>query len=124
MKTIHLYNHRFRNLSVKQIWVAIPLTLLVASAVWFSTSWQQLVVAILLLIAAYYALKLLIKQSTVGYTLTATHFQQHFSKGGWVVSWHNISKIGVCQYHQEGWYQPLPWIGIKLKDYDLSLIHI
>ncbi|OLQ90235.1 hypothetical protein BIY22_04345 [Vibrio panuliri] len=118
MKTIHLYNHRFRNLSVKQIWVAIPLTLLVASAVWFSTSWQQLVVAILLLIAAYYALKLLIKQSTVGYTLTATHFQQHFAKGGWVVGWHNISKIGVCQYHQEGWYQPLPWIGIKLKDYD------
>ncbi|OLQ93819.1 hypothetical protein BIY21_10905 [Vibrio ponticus] len=118
MKTLHLYNHPLRNISLKQLWVVTPVALILFAIVWFAQSWQQLIVGILMLIAAYYALKLLIKQSTVGYTLTSTHFQQHFAKGGWVVSWSNISKIGLCQHHHDGWYQPLPWIGIKLKDYE------
>ncbi|GAK82737.1 hypothetical protein JCM19238_280 [Vibrio ponticus] len=118
MKTIHLYNHRFRNISLKQIWVATPVAVMAASIVWFATNWQQLIVGFLLLITAYYALKKLVEQSTVAYTLTATHFQQHFAKGGWVVSWHNVQKIGICQHHHDGWYQPLPWIGIKLINYE------
>ncbi|WP_070965527.1 DUF2982 domain-containing protein [Vibrio sonorensis] len=59
----------------------------------------------------------LIRKGTVQYTLTPTHFQQHLFKGGWVVKWNNISKIGVCHYQQDGWQEPLPWIGIKLKSY-------
>ncbi|WP_162046202.1 DUF2982 domain-containing protein [Vibrio taketomensis] len=117
MKTLHLYNHRIKTLGLHQPFVAIAITILVAAVIWFSTQWQQFIVGILLIIAAFFSLKHFIKQSTVGYTLTATHFQQHFAKGGWVVHWKNISKLGICQCHTDGWYQPLPWIGIKLKDY-------
>ncbi len=59
----------------------------------------------------------LMLRSRVMFTLTPTHFQQHFYKGGWVLKWNNIQKIGLCTYEQDGWHQPLPWIGIKVKDY-------
>ncbi|MBA5761594.1 DUF2982 domain-containing protein [Vibrio sp. 404] len=117
MKTVHLYNHPFRNLSLRQPWVLLPVAVIFLAIIWFANNWQQLVIGILLLIAAFYAFKFLLRQSTVGYTLTATHFQQHFAKGGWVVKWSNIHRIGICQFNNEGWYQPLPWIGIKLNDY-------
>ncbi|MEF1230467.1 DUF2982 domain-containing protein, partial [Vibrio fortis] len=68
---------------------------------------------ILLLVAGYY----LMLRSRVLFTLTPTHFQQHFYKGGWVLKWSNIEKIGLCTYQQDGWHQPLPWIGIKIRDY-------
>ncbi|WP_428772370.1 DUF2982 domain-containing protein [Vibrio sp.] len=74
-----------------------------------------LVLTVLLLLAMY--IYILIVRSRVSYTLTATHFQQHLYKGGWVVKWTNISQIGICQYDQDGWQTPLPWIGIKLKHY-------
>ncbi|BDR13103.1 hypothetical protein VspSTUT11_10790 [Vibrio sp. STUT-A11] len=60
---------------------------------------------------------MMIKKSQVSFTLTATHFQQHLFKGGWVVRWCNIESIGICSYQQEGWYQPLPWVGVRLKHY-------
>jgi hypothetical protein len=66
-----------------------------------------------LLAAGYY----LMLRSRVMFTLTSTHFQQHFYKGGWVLKWSNIEKIGMCTYEQDGWHQPLPWVGIKIKDY-------
>ena len=56
-------------------------------------------------------------RSRVMFTLTPTHFQQHFYKGGWVLKWSNIEKIGLCTYEQDGWHQPLPWVGIKMTDY-------
>lgn len=59
----------------------------------------------------------LMLKGQVAYTLTATHLQQHFYQGGWVVKWNNISQIGVCSYEREGWHQPLPWVGIRLKHY-------
>ena len=68
---------------------------------------------IVLLVAGYY----LMLRSRVLFTLTPTHFQQHFYKGGWVLKWSNIEKIGLCTYQQDGWHQPLPWIGIKIRDY-------
>ncbi|WP_102404904.1 DUF2982 domain-containing protein [Vibrio sp. 10N.261.55.A7] len=57
------------------------------------------------------------QRAKVSYTLTATHFQQHLYRGGWVVKWTNIERIGLCQLDRDGFQQPLPWIGIKLKDY-------
>lgn len=61
----------------------------------------------------------LYRRSQVGYTLTATHFQQHLFKGGWSLQWHNIQRFGQCVYRdRDGWTHPLPWIGFKLTDYD------
>jgi hypothetical protein len=50
-------------------------------------------------------------------TLTATHLQQHFFKGGWVVRWSDVNSVGPCTQLQEGWHKPLPWVGIRLNDY-------
>ena len=57
-------------------------------------------------------------RAVVKFTLTATHLQQHLYKGGWVTQWCNIEKIGHCFYtDKDGWQHPLPWVGIKLKNY-------
>ncbi|MHA2938247.1 DUF2982 domain-containing protein [Vibrio sp. RC27] len=65
------------------------------------------------LIAWFIIQKLLVK-----YTMTPSHFQQHFFKGGWVVKWNNISSIEMCYIDQQGYSHPLPWIGIRLKQPD------
>jgi hypothetical protein len=73
-----------------------------------------LVIAITIILTAC-ALWWLICKSHVILTLSATHLQQHLYRGGWVVKWNNISALGLCYYHHQGWQQPLPWIGIRLK---------
>ncbi|AIU67115.1 DUF2982 domain-containing protein [Vibrio coralliilyticus] len=117
MQTLHLTNQPIRLSSPIAKILATIASIVLISLVMFSPDFQQAVltlVAILSLLGFGY---LLILKSTVSYTLTATHFQQHLFKGGWVVKWSNVSKIGICHYDQEGWQQPLPWIGIKLKHY-------
>ncbi|NOH61650.1 DUF2982 domain-containing protein [Vibrio sp. RE88] len=117
MQTLHLTNQPIRLSSPIARFLAIVASIVLISLVMFSPDFQQAIltlVAILSLLGFGY---LLILKSTVSYTLTATHFQQHLFKGGWVVKWSNVSKIGICHYDQEGWQQPLPWIGIKLKHY-------
>ncbi|NRF28412.1 DUF2982 domain-containing protein [Vibrio coralliilyticus] len=117
MQTLHLTNQPIRLSSPIAKILATIASIVLISLVMFSPDFQQAIltlVAILSLLGFGY---LLILKSTVSYTLTATHFQQHLFKGGWVVKWSNVSKIGICHYDQEGWQQPLPWIGIKLKHY-------
>ncbi|KGK19921.1 DUF2982 domain-containing protein [Vibrio navarrensis] len=117
MQTLQLCNYDFSLNSAKGrglIGGFLAAALLLLS---ISTSWLQAFVAItLLLFLALLGIYLMLR-SQVKYTLTATHFQQHLFKGGWVVKWRNIEKIGVCTVETQGWHQPLPWIGIKLKDY-------
>ena len=117
MQTRHLSNHPIRWVKYSKVWTGLLLSACFTSLIWFSSSAQQFIVGLLLLITITYAARWLIKQGTVAYTLTVTHFQQHFFKGGWVLQWKNISHIGICQYETQGWYQPLPWIGIKIKSY-------
>ncbi|CAM3950294.1 DUF2982 domain-containing protein [Vibrio neonatus] len=52
----------------------------------------------------------------IRYTLTDSHFQQHTYKGGWVVQWHNVTALGLCQSHNPAAPANLPWIGIRLND--------
>lgn len=59
----------------------------------------------------------LLKQAKMSFTLTQTHLQQHTHKGGWLLSWQNISQIDVCTYDHQGWHTPLPWIGIRINHY-------
>lgn len=117
MQTLQLCNYDFSLNSAKGRGLVggfLAAALLLLS---LSTSWLQAFVAItLLLFLALLGIYLMLR-SQVKYTLTATHFQQHLFKGGWVVKWRNIEKIGVCTVETQGWHQPLPWIGIKLKDY-------
>ena len=117
MQTLHLTNQPLNMRSPMAKIVSWLFIIGIIFLLMFSPCWQQ---ALLTLIAVCSVLgfgHLMIQKATVGYTLTATHFQQHLFKGGWVVKWSNVSKIGICHYDQEGWQQPLPWIGIKLKHY-------
>ncbi|MGF1723891.1 DUF2982 domain-containing protein [Photobacterium nomapromontoriensis] len=52
------------------------------------------------------------------FTLTFMHIQFHCQHGGWVARWKNIDKIGQAEIGVDGWYQPIPWVGIRLKEYE------
>ncbi|ERB63970.1 DUF2982 domain-containing protein [Vibrio coralliilyticus OCN008] len=117
MQTLHLTNQPIRLSSPIAKILATIASIVLISLVMFSPDFQQAVLTLVAILSMLGFGYLLILKSTVSYTLTATHFQQHLFKGGWVVKWSNVSKIGICHYDQEGWQQPLPWIGIKLKHY-------
>lgn len=53
----------------------------------------------------------------LGFTLTSSHFQQHFYRGGWVLRWQNIKRIHSLEYNLNGFTVPIRWIGIEIKDY-------
>lgn len=124
METIHLTNQPFVFSTVTLRWLAGIAAIASLLLLLYFPSWQQAVLTIVALAALFGFGYVLILKSTVRFTLTATHFQQHLFKGGWVIKWSNVSKIGVCTYEQEGWHQPLPWIGIKLKHYSPYLTSI
>ncbi len=117
MPTIHFANHHFDLRSRYAKLIGLFALVLSLGLVFWSSSWQQSLFAVTAIAALLILGYVLIRKSRVSYTLTSTHFQQHLFRGGWVVKWNNISKIGVCTYEQDGWHRPLPWIGIKLKIY-------
>ncbi|MEZ8143551.1 hypothetical protein A1OK_16250 [Enterovibrio norvegicus FF-454] len=60
----------------------------------------------------------IIDQQNLSFSLSEMHLQHHTPKGGWSVRWRDIREIGIPSVSQEGWHQPMPWIGIRLKDYE------
>ncbi|MGY3569482.1 DUF2982 domain-containing protein [Vibrio paucivorans] len=118
MQTLHLSNQLIKVNPFSNKFVLFAAILLISTVVFLS---PDLPLALMIIGCGAFIITLchiLILKSTVSYTLTSTHFQQHLYKGGWVVKWSNISKIGICCCDSEGWQQPLPWIGIKLKHYE------
>ncbi len=117
METLYLTNSHFKsNSPITRITLLIA-ALITLSLVMIAPGWKQAMLSVILMVIIIGFAVLLIKKSEVAFTLTATHFQQHLFKGGWVVRWRNIESIGICRYQQDGWYQPLPWIGVRLKHY-------
>ncbi|WP_084722289.1 DUF2982 domain-containing protein [Photobacterium aquae] len=57
-------------------------------------------------------------------TLTFMHLQFHSHYGGWLAKWHNIERIGQASVQTDGWYEPIPWVGVSLKNYDPFLTAI
>lgn len=117
MQTQHLTNISFDYGSplTKRVAIAATLFALLLVAL-MQTLTQALLIwcgVAVLLSTGYY----LLEQARVRFTMTDTHFQQHLFKGGWVVTWNNISEISLCHYQRDGWCEPMPWIGIRLKDY-------
>lgn len=75
----------------------------------------------LLLLAAVTLLIIGIKQAQdpeVSFTLTFMHLQFHSPYGGWLARWRNIAEIGPATVAYQGWHQPIPWVGVRLKEYD------
>ncbi|MEF1291794.1 DUF2982 domain-containing protein [Vibrio sp. M260118] len=124
METVHLTNQPFVFSSITVKWISGMFALGCLFLLLYAPGWQQaLLTAIAIVMFVGFGYVLILK-GTVKFTLTATHFQQHLFKGGWVVKWSNIEKIGICTYQKDGWHQPLPWIGIKLKHYSPYLTSI
>ncbi len=118
METLYLTNSHFKSDSPITRITLLIIDLITLSLVLIATSWKQAILSVIVMCIIVGFIIMMIKKSQVAFTLTATHFQQHLFKGGWVVRWRDIESIGICHYHQqEGWYQPLPWIGIRLKHY-------
>lgn len=117
MQTLQLSNHNFNLESSMAKLIGGVVFVIVFFLIGLSTGWQQTLLTLAVMLGILGFSYLVIAKSRVAYTLTSTHFQQHLYKGGWVVKWSNIEKIGVCTHHVDGWHQPLPWIGIKLKHY-------
>ncbi len=117
MRTIHFANHHFDLTSRYAKLIGIGSLIIALGFIVWAPNWQQSIIAVVGIITLLTTGYWLIRKSRVGYTFTPTHIQQHLFRGGWVLKWNNISKIGVCTFEQDGWHQPLPWIGIKLKRY-------
>lgn len=124
MKTIHVSNFDF-DLKSRRIQLVILLYIIIALVVimFAATFTLAMIFAVLFCSFGIFTYWLILK-SQVRFTFTSTHFQQHLFKGGWVIKWNNISQIDICTYHYHGWYQPLPWIGIRLKHYSPFLDNI
>ncbi|MEZ8101479.1 DUF2982 domain-containing protein [Vibrio bivalvicida] len=124
MQTVHLTNQPFVFSSITVKWLTGIFTLGCLFLLLYAPGWQQALLTAVTVAALIGFGYVLVLKSTVRFTLTATHFQQHLFKGGWVIKWTNVQKIGICTYEQEGWHQSLPWIGIKLKHYSPYLTSI
>lgn len=117
MQTVHLTNHPFLISPITSRWLVGLFVIGFLFLMLYAPGWQQAVLTVIAVLCLLGFGYLLVLKSTVQFTLTASHFQQHLFKGGWVLKWNNIQKIGICHYDQEGWQQPLPWIGVKIKNY-------
>ncbi|MGY0613697.1 DUF2982 domain-containing protein [Vibrio sp. FJH11] len=117
METLHLTNSHFKSDSPVTRITLMLAALITLVLVLIAPGWKQAMLSVILMAIIVGFAVLMIKKSQVRFTLTATHFQQHLFKGGWVVRWRNVESIGICSYQQDGWYQPLPWIGVRLKHY-------
>lgn len=118
METLHFSNHNYSLRSPIVVKIASATFCGTVLGLFFVSNMAQGIVLVLaattLCVLGYF----LLLKSRVSFTFTATHMQQHFAKGGWVLKWENIEKIGRCYYQIEGWQKPLPWIGIKIRDYE------
>ncbi|MGP8307610.1 DUF2982 domain-containing protein [Vibrio sp. YIC-376] len=117
METLHLTNSHFKSDSPITRITLMLVALITLFLVLIAPGWKQAMLSVILMSIIVGFAILMIKKSQVAFTLTSTHFQQHLFKGGWVVRWRNVESIGICSYEQDGWYQPLPWIGVRLKHY-------
>nr|WP_086938289.1 DUF2982 domain-containing protein [Thaumasiovibrio occultus] len=65
-----------------------------------------------------------LRQPAISLSLTPMHLQLHHRVGGWSVRWHSLITIEQLQLERDGWYEPIPWVGLKLKSYDDILCRI
>ncbi len=117
MDTLHLSNHHYTWDSPTVRMLAGVGALVCFCFLLLSPSWEHawLFIAIFASVSGF--AYLMLQKSRVTFTLTSTHLQQHLFKGGWVLRWANVERIGICTQHQEGWHKPLPWIGLRVKEY-------
>lgn len=116
MQTKHLFQAQPR----LPTWFQYLLWALILIITFFIDSHLNTKVAALFFIASLLsvlAIKEYVYSQKLGFSLTDSHFQQHFYRGGWVLRWQNIRRIDVIEYQHQDWTTPLPWVGIDIKNY-------
>ena len=76
------------------------------------------IAAILLVAGLGFYLSYLSQRSRLAFSLSRYHVQYHCSKGGWSLPWQSITQISIPTVSHEGWHQPLPWLGLRLANYE------
>ncbi|MDR9825571.1 DUF2982 domain-containing protein [Vibrio sp. FNV 38] len=117
MKTVHINNRAKISQSIILkligIMIGLALVLLFFMAPSLDTALISLVTAVVAIAMTYH----IMRKAYNGFTLTSTHLQQHRIKGGWLLAWDNIEKLGQCEESLKDWQHPLPWVGIRVKNY-------
>ena len=119
METLHIQSDKITT----KHYIGLVATIMTITLVFLGYFSQQLsgvgvfIIMVLMIIVLLAVIKF-INTLTVGFTLTFMHCQYHSHYGGWTTTWHNIANIGHATLGSQGWQTSLPWIGIRLKNYD------
>lgn len=119
METLHIHTEKLTPKHYIGLFVAIVMITL-AFISYFKSQLSALSVSIMVILMMLMLLLIikLMNTPSVSFTLSFMHCQYHSRYGGWTTTWHNITDIGHATLGTQGWYTPLPWIGIRLTDYD------
>lgn len=119
LKTLYIKPPNPRSGTWQLVFCAIVLMVLCA-AVYFYPAANAAAIAIIFIMALV-MLIIAYKQSrepSLSFTLTFMHIQFHSPYGGWLARWKNIAEIGPATICYQGWCEPVPWVGVRLKNYD------
>ncbi|WP_073605990.1 DUF2982 domain-containing protein [Vibrio aerogenes] len=117
MQTVYFENFKFNKQSSVVRASGIVYFTISMAIIFTAPSLTHAFIYTTLLVAFILLIYWLIIKSQVAFSLTPTHFQQHLFRGGWIIKWRNIRQIEQCTLSHNGWHQPIPWIGIRLKSY-------
>lgn len=119
METLHIHSDKI----TAKHYICLIITIVTISLAFLSYFNTQLsgisiFIMVTLMITILLIMIRVINTPSVSFTLTFMHCQYHSRYGGWATTWHNIAQIGHASLGSQGWHTSLPWIGIRLKNYD------
>lgn len=119
METLHIHSNKITKKHYIGL-IATFMTISLAFLGYFNTKLSaiSIFVIIVLMMAVLVLIIKTMSTSNMGFTLTFMHCQYHSRYGGWITTWHNITYIAHVTLGSQGWQTSLPWIGIRLKNYD------
>ncbi|MCD9501002.1 DUF2982 domain-containing protein [Photobacterium phosphoreum] len=119
METLHIHAEKLTTKHYIGLFVSI-ITVTLAFVSYFNSQLSAISVCIMVVLVAVVLLLMIkvINTPCISFTLTFMHCQYHSRYGGWTTTWHNIAHIGHATLGSQGWHSSLPWIGIRLKNYD------
>lgn len=125
METLHIHAEKLTTKHYIGLFVSI-ITVTLAFVSYFNSQLSAISVCIMVVLVAVVLLLMIkvINTPCISFTLTFMHCQYHSRYGGWTTTWHNIAHIGHATLGSQGWHSSLPWIGIRLKNYDAFIRNI
>ncbi|SMY15242.1 hypothetical protein PAQU9191_00460 [Photobacterium aquimaris] len=119
METLHIHAEKLTTKHYIGLLIAI-ITITFTFISYFKSQLSTISVGIIVILMVLILLLMikLMNTPSVSFTLSFMHCQYHSRYGGWTTTWYNIADIGHATLGTQGWYTPLPWIGIRLTNYD------